>query len=152
MRRVIVSVVISLITYALVDILIWQRIFEENELWDIGIGTYHLGWQAVLIGLMVLGAFLLLPNIVHAASYAASLFILAHSGLEDILYYVLDGRVIPERLPWLDQAPLIFYKPVTNISLCLSALTWIVLICVFWFLVRRVYSIQKYVVQYAHRF
>ena len=124
MKKLVLAVVVSIIFYTLADILIWQRIFEANELW-LGIGIYHKGWQMMLYGLMASGAILLLPRWRQSVVFSVSLYTLAHSGLSDVLYYWLDGRAIPELLPWLDEAPLILFSPVTNSNLILGSLAWI---------------------------
>jgi hypothetical protein len=40
--------------------------------------------------------------------FLLALFIGAFSGLEDVLYYVLDKRPMPESLPWLKDNPMIY--------------------------------------------
>jgi hypothetical protein len=113
--------------YARIDILIWQRIFEANKLADIGMGTYHWGWVHVLFGFMILGTLIFYPNLRRMVTFPLSLAILAFSGLEDILYYWLDGRTIPAKLPWLNPNPIIL-KPVTANTLILSAAFWLLFI------------------------
>ncbi len=117
------AVVVALLSYTLVDIMIWQRIFEKNELYVYS-SLYHPGWTAMLVGNMVLGALLLLPNWRAVLFYLAALYSLATCGLEDVLYYWLDSRMIPYRLPWLDAAPLVLFKPVTASKLVMSAGIW----------------------------
>jgi hypothetical protein len=107
-----------------IDILIWQRIFETNHLWELGIGTYHYGWTYALYGFMALGFIFFYPHVRRMIMFPASLALLAFSGLEDVLYYWLDGRAIPAVLPWLNLNPLIL-QPVTRIHLLLSAAIWI---------------------------
>ncbi|HEX9059989.1 MAG TPA: hypothetical protein VF941_07400 [Clostridia bacterium] len=111
--------------YVLADILIWQRIFEQHALYSVGIGVYHLGYAMVLIGLILVGSVALLPKWKYSLVYAATFLILAMSGMEDILYYWLDGRLIPSVLPWLNTAPLVLFKPVTSFNLILSASFWL---------------------------
>ncbi len=116
--------------FAKMDILIWQRVFETNQLWKVQydfIPQYHLGWTQALLGYMVLGVLLFYPNIRRMITYPLSLFILAFSGLEDILYYWMDGRPIPGHLPWLSQNPMIL-QPVTDSRLVISALFWLVFV------------------------
>ncbi len=126
MKKTGVAVIIALLTYTVVDIMIWQRIFEKNELY-IYSALYHPGWTVMLVGEMVLGALLLLPHWRAILFYLAALYSLATCGAEDVLYYWLDGRVIPYRLPWLDPAPLVLFKPVTALNLVASAGTWFLL-------------------------
>jgi hypothetical protein len=111
------------------DILIWQRIFEANELWELGIGVYHWGWVNALFGFMALGAILFHPNLRRMITFPLSLAVLAFSGLEDILYYWLDGRSLPAELPWLNSNPLLI-RPVTAERLLVSALLWLIIIVI----------------------
>jgi len=61
-------------------------------------------------------------------TFPLSLAVLAFSGFEDILYFWLDGRALPENLFWLNNNPLIFLKPVTSTRLVISALTWLLVV------------------------
>jgi hypothetical protein len=110
-----------------IDILIWQRIFEKNQLWDLGIGPYHQGWIFALYGFMALGFIFFYPHLRRMVMFPLSLALLAFSGLEDVLYYWLDGRAIPATLPWLDNNARIL-QPVTSIHLVLSAVVWVLVI------------------------
>ncbi len=130
MKKTGIAVVVALLTYTIVDIMIWQRIFEKNELY-IYSALYHPGWTVMLVGEMVLGALLLLPNWRAILFYLTALYTLATCGAEDVLYYWLDRRLIPDHLPWLDPAPLVLFKPVTAPRLLMSAALW----ALFWFAV-----------------
>ena len=61
--------------------------------------------------------------------YQGALYTLAFGGVEDILYYWLDGRPLPAALPWLDRSRLIFVRPlsgdVTNLEVLASAAFWV---------------------------
>jgi hypothetical protein len=116
---------IAIYFFTWVDILIWQRIFEANQLWDLGSDAYHTGWTYALFGFMALGVLFFYPNFRRMVTFPLSLAILAFSGMEDILYYWLDGRTIPDTLSWLNTNPLIFLKPVTNTHLIISAVFWL---------------------------
>ena len=109
------------------DILIWQRIFETHDLIDLGIGKYHWGWVTALFGLIILGVLICYPHLRRMITFPLSLAALAFSGIEDILYYWLDQKAIPSRLPWLDSNPLLL-KPVTVERLLLSAVFWLVIV------------------------
>jgi hypothetical protein len=109
------------------DILIWQRIFEANEVWDLGLGVYHWGWFQALFGFMALGFLLFHPHVRRMVTFPLSLGIIAFSGLEDILYYWLDGKHIPAVLPWLNSNPLLL-KPVTVERLLISAVFWVLVV------------------------
>jgi hypothetical protein len=127
MKKFWTAIAISLFFYARTDILIWQRIFEKNGLHDLGVGIYHWGWFQSLFGFMALGFLLFYPNKRRMVTFPLTLGLLAFSGLEDILYYWLDGKALPPRLPWLDANPLIL-QPVTAERLVLSAGLWLLLV------------------------
>jgi hypothetical protein len=105
MKKFWVALAVALFFYARMDILIWQRIFETHSLYDLGIGVYHWGWIQSLFGFMILGVLVCYPNLRQMFTFPLSLAILAFSGLEDILYYWLDGKALPTVLPWLDSNP-----------------------------------------------
>jgi hypothetical protein len=99
-------VVLALFFYSVTDILVWQRIFEFHRLVEYA-DTYHTGWFVSLAGYATLGLVLLWGHWKDCVYYLVALFIGAFSGLEDVLYYVLDGRPLPASLPWLDNNPMI---------------------------------------------
>jgi hypothetical protein len=125
--RFFIALAVALLFYSRMDILIWQRIFETHALGAIGVGVYHWGWVHALFGFGALGALLYYPDVRRMITYPLSLGLLVFSGLEDILYYWLDGRALPGKLPWLTQNPLIL-KPVTNETLIASAGFWIAVV------------------------
>ncbi len=127
MKRYWFALAVAMFFYAKTDILIWQRIFESHQLIEIGNGVYHWGWIQTLFGFMVLGAIACYPNIRRMILFPISLAILAFSGVEDILYYWLDGKPVPALLPWLNQNPLIL-RPVTEHSLFISVAFWIAVV------------------------
>jgi hypothetical protein len=125
--RVTVALAAGLFFYALSDVLLWQRIFEQHDLFQFD-KQYQTGHAATLVGFLAIGMVLLLDTGWWALWYGAAFFTLSFSGLEDALYYWLDGRPIPDRLPWLDNRhPLIIGHPVTAESVVLSSAIWIVL-------------------------
>jgi hypothetical protein len=127
MKRAIVAVVVSLLTWAYSDVLIWQRIFEANQLYSYD-WAYQRGHFAVLMGLIALGMIALASTRIWAAWYGAATITLAYSGLGDVLYYVLDGRSLPAAMPWLDEFhPLVIGHPVTGGSVVVSSAIWLVL-------------------------
>jgi hypothetical protein len=97
----------ALVFYSLTDILVWQRIFETNQLVEYA-DEYHLGWSVSLAGYAAVGVVILADHWKDCIFYLATLFVGAFSGLEDVLYYLLDGRPVPTALPWLEANPLIF--------------------------------------------
>jgi hypothetical protein len=124
-RRILAALAIGLVFYALSDILLWQRIFETHALYQYDY-RYQTGHRAVLVGMIAVGVILLYQTRLWAIWFALAFYTLAFSGVEDVLYYALDGRWIPDRCPWLDGNRLILFKPVTATSLILSAIVWVV--------------------------
>jgi hypothetical protein len=106
-HRPIITALIAILFYTVTDILIWQRIFEANEMTYYA-NTYHTGWFVSLAGYALMGLIFMWGSWRECLYFLAALFIGAFSGLEDILYYVLDGKHMPEALPWLDRNPLVF--------------------------------------------
>ncbi len=129
-RRTLLALILALGFYALSDILLWQRIFEAHGLSAFD-PEYQTGHIAILVGMMAVGAILLLDSGWWALWYQGALYTFAFGGVEDVLYYWLDGRAIPGLLPWLDRSRLIFVRPlaghVTNIELLASAALWVTL-------------------------
>ena len=115
----------GLVFYALSDILLWQRIFETHGLYQFD-GQYQTGHVAVLVALIAVGTILLYDVGLWAVWYCLATYTLAYSGLADVLYYLLDWRPIPDTLPWLNQNPLILFKPVSVDGLLLSTAIWLV--------------------------
>jgi hypothetical protein len=104
--RPILTTSIALLFYTGTDILIWQRVFEANNLVKYA-GMYHTGWFVTLAGYATLGLLLMWGAWKDCFYFVISLFVGAFSGLEDVLYYVLDRKPLPESLPWLSGNPLI---------------------------------------------
>lgn len=120
--------IIALMFYVITDILIWQRVFEVNNLTQYA-DTYQMGWFVTLVGYALLGSILMWGAWKDILYYLISLFVLAFSGLQDLLYYILDGRPIPDTLPWLDKNPMIF--DISKMGLLSSALFWMVALAIF---------------------
>jgi hypothetical protein len=55
--------------------------------------------------------------------FLISLFVGAFCGLEDILYYMLDGKPMPDTLPWLESNPMIYH--VSRTGVIWSVLFWL---------------------------
>jgi hypothetical protein len=123
--KVVMALATGLFFYALSDVLLWQRIFEAHELHVFDV-AYQTGHREVLLGMIAAGVVLLWDARWWALWWAAAFYTLAFSGLEDVLYYWLDGRALPAVLPWLNDNRLILLKPVTAGSLLLSATIWII--------------------------
>lgn len=138
MKKVWLMIIVALLIYTGMDILIWQRIFEDSSRYlnvlTAEVTGYHVVWSMILAGLIVLGSIGLWKDWKKILVFVGATLTLAHSGLEDIFYYWLDARVIPTALPWLDNAPLIINwtnASVTNTQLIMSAAIWII----FWLFV-----------------
>jgi len=123
-RKVVIALAAGLLFYALSDVLLWQRIFEAHDLFQFD-AQYHSGQVTILVALIAVGVVLLWDTGLWALWWAGAFYSLAFSGLEDVLYYWLDGRAIPRRCPWLDANPLILFKPAGGWTLLLSALVWV---------------------------
>ena len=123
-RRVVTALGVGLLFYALGDVLLWQRIFEAHALYALD-DTYQTGHRAVLLGLIGVGMALLYDTRLWALWYGLAFYTLAFGGLEDVLYYWLGGRQIPEVLPWLNDNHLILFKPVTAAALLASTTVWL---------------------------
>lgn len=124
-RRAALAVAVGLVFYALSDIALWQRIFEQHDLFQYEY-QYQTGHVTTLVAMIAVGMILIGLNR-WALWYAAAFYTLTFSGLEDILYYWLDGRSLPARMPWMDHGALLWFQPetVTSSSLLMSAAIWI---------------------------
>src|SRR5215510_4768951 len=116
------AALIALLFYTIVDILIWQRVFEANNMIEYA-DTYHAGWFISLAGYATVGVLFMWGAWRDCLFFLTSLFVGAFSGLEDILYYVLDRQPMPESLPWLDSNPMIYQ--VSRTGVLLSVLFWL---------------------------
>ena len=125
MKRVWLLVLVGLVLWSLQDILIWQVIFETDELWQYD-GIYHRGWYVMLYGQIVLAFLWTWPKWGRAVLHGVMLYTLAHAGTADVLYYWLRLVPIPDVLPWLNEHPLILFSPVTGGNLIASVAIWLV--------------------------
>ncbi len=119
--RPVLAALTALFFYTLTDILVWQRIFETNQLVEYA-SIYHTGWFVSLAGYAIIGIVLMWGLWKDCLYYLAALFIGAFSGLEDLLYYVLDRKPVPEYLPWLKDNPMIYAG--TRTGVISSVLFW----------------------------
>lgn len=121
--RPLLAAVVGLLFYAVTDILVWQRIFEANKM--IGFAdAYHTGWLVSLAGYATIGVIVMSGQWKDCLYFLAALAVGAFSGLEDVLYYILDGKPIPASLPWLSGNPLIYASSRTG--LISSVVFWLV--------------------------
>jgi hypothetical protein len=121
--RPIFAAFVAILFYTITDILVWQRVFETNELVKYA-NTYHTGWFVSLAGYATIGIILLWDTWKECLYFLLALFIGAFSGLEDVLYYVLDKRPMPESLPWLKDNPMIYASSRTGVIT--SVLFWLI--------------------------
>ena len=128
--RPILTALVALLFYSVTDILIWQRIFEANKMVQYA-DMYHTGWFVTLAGYALLGTIFMWGAWKDCLFFLITLFIGAFSGLEDVLYYVLDGKPMPEKLPWLNSNPLIYGD--SRATLIGSVLFWIAVLVVLHF-------------------
>jgi hypothetical protein len=120
----------AVIFYTFADILIWQRIFETNQLVEYA-NVYHTGWFVSLAGYAILGVVLLWENWKDCVYYLIALLVGAFCGLEDVLYYLLDGKPMPASLPWLEGNPLIYH--VSREGVLWSVAFWLAALVVLYF-------------------
>src|SRR5437867_11013044 len=129
-RRTLLALILALGFIALRDSLLCQRIFGSHGLSAFD-PEYQTGHVAILVGMMAVGAILLLDSGWWALWYQGALYTFAFGGVEDVLYYWLDGRAIPGLLPWLDPSRLILVRPlagaVTSVEPLASAALWLTL-------------------------
>lgn len=133
--RPIIAAALALTFYTFADILIWQRIFETNQMVQYA-DIYHTGWFVSLAGYAILGLVLMWGDWKDCVYFLISLFVGAFCGLEDILYYLLDGKRMPDSLPWLEDNPMIFHVSregvIWSVSLWLIALVGLYLLLYQW--------------------
>ncbi|HEU0297570.1 MAG TPA: hypothetical protein VFR47_32815 [Anaerolineales bacterium] len=129
--RPVLATLVALLFYTITDILVWQRIFEANQMIEYA-DVYHTGWFVSLAGYATMGILLMWGNWKDCLYFGISLFVTAFSGLEDILYYLLDGKPIPDALPWLADNPMIYHSSRTG--LITSVLFWLILLAVLYFM------------------
>ena len=132
--RPILTALIALFFYTLTDIIIWQRIFEANNMSEYA-DIYHRGWFMSLAGYAIIGVLLLWGDWKDCLYYLLVLLIGAFSGLEDMLYYLLDRKPIPESLPWLVNNPMIYES--SRIGLIGSVFFWMAALVLFYFILYR---------------
>jgi hypothetical protein len=125
--RPVIAAALALLFYTFADILIWQRIFETNQMVEYA-SIYHTGWFVSLAGYAIMGVILMWGAWKDCLYFLTSLFIGAFSGLEDILYYLLDGKSMPDMLPWLDHNPMIYH--VSRVGVIGSVVFWMMALVV----------------------
>jgi hypothetical protein len=129
--RPVIAAVLALIFYTFADILIWQRIFETNQMVQYA-SIYHTGWFVSLAGYAILGVVLMWGEWKDVVYFLTSLFVGAFSGLEDVLYYILDGKPMPDVLPWLEGNPMILH--VSRAGVIGSVLFWLLDLVLLYFI------------------
>jgi hypothetical protein len=133
--RPIFAALIAIFFYTVTDILVWQRVFETNELVKYA-NTYHTGWFVSLAGYATIGIILMWDAWKECIYFLLALFVGAFSGLEDVLYYVLDKRPLPESLPWLKDNPMIYTSSragvISSVVFWLGALVILYIVLFIW--------------------
>ena len=129
--RPVIAAAMALLFYTCADILIWQRIFETNQMVEY-VNIYHTGWFVSLAGYAIMGVVLMWGAWKDCVYFLTSLFVGAFCGLEDVLYYILDGKPMPDMLPWLDSNPMIYH--VSRAGVIWSVLFWLMALIVLYVL------------------
>lgn len=129
--RPIFATIVAILFYTGTDILIWQRIFEANQMIQHA-NTYHTGWFVSLAGYAAIGVILMWGEWRDCLYYLVSLLVCAFSGLEDVLYYLMDGKSIPASLPWLGGNPMIYGT--SRLDLILSVSFWLIMLVIMYVL------------------
>ena len=125
--RPVLAAALALLFYTFADILIWQRIFETNQMVQYA-DIYHTGWFVSLAGYAILGVVLMWDAWRDVVYFLISLFVGAFSGLEDVLYYILDRKPMPDTLPWLEGNPMILH--VSRLGVIGSVIFWLIALIV----------------------
>lgn len=128
--------IFAFVTYTLVDIHIWQRIFETHEMWHFDY-QYHFGWYIMFYGFLIFGILLLIPDLRAMICYGVTFWMISFNGTEDLFYYWLDGRKLPEYYHWLEHSSILLFHPVTRENLILNCIVYLVGLVFFWFFVYR---------------
>jgi hypothetical protein len=128
--RPILAALMALLFYTIADILIWQRIFEANQMVQFA-DIYHTGWFVSLAGYAIIGIILMWESWKDVFYFLTALFVGAFCGLEDVLYYLLDGKPMPDALPWLDGNPMIFH--ISRTGVILSVVLWLTGLVILYF-------------------
>ncbi len=128
--RPILAASMALLFYTFADILIWQRIFEANQMVQFA-DIYHTGWFVSLAGYAIMGIILMWDSWKDVLYFLVALFVGAFCGLEDVLYYLLDGKPMPDALPWLSHNPMIFY--VSRNGVIFSVALWLTALVLLYF-------------------
>jgi hypothetical protein len=123
--RPLLAALIALTFYTVTDILVWQRVFEANQLVSYA-DTYHVGWFVSLAGYAAIGVVIMADHWKDCIFFLVALFLGAFSGLEDVLYYLLDRRPMPAALPWLESNPLILAT--SRLGVISSVAFWLIVL------------------------
>jgi len=133
--RALFAALIALLSYAVTDLLVWQRIFESNELIEYA-DTCRLGWFFLLTGYATVGVIMMSARWKDCVFFITAFGIGAYSGLEDVLCYVLDRKPLPASLPWMSGTPLIFghsrTRVISSVQFCPAALTLLYVMMFIW--------------------
>ena len=113
-----ISALVILLGITIADILIVEMVFRPTGIWGY-IRYYHVAVFQVLVPAIVIAGFLMTRDW-HFSLYLLILLLL---GVEDTLYYLLQGKVPPEKLPWIWGAPTRIELIIRNILAFLLIIT-----------------------------
>jgi hypothetical protein len=108
---------VSILLLAYVDYIVLEKIYHPitakyNINWDQELNAVMFGRQTPILrwqlAFMPLGVclFILLGIAAKSFRLAISGILLFAAGWEDIFYYLIQGKWLPDELPWLDYSPL----------------------------------------------
>jgi len=95
--------------------------YPLNDMWVVG--ELYQNWKQAFT-FLILAWSILVGLATHSPTCMAAFLLLAWSGAEDILFFLFMGWPLPARWPWLDDAILIWPKPVSLNSLIISTILW----------------------------
>ena len=113
-------IITSLICLTVFDCLAYPL----NDAWVVG--ELYQNWKQAFTFLTIFIS-MLVGLATHSPACMAAFLLLAWSGLEDLLFFLLMGWDLPGRWPWLDDAILIWPKPVTLDSILISSTLWAII-------------------------
>jgi hypothetical protein len=125
MRRAIIAVIGAILVWSIQDAIVWRNWFEGRPELFQSAELYQFWHQATLVALLIAGM-LWVSGRAWQLWFAGATWILANSGLPDVLYYWLALQPIPKKLPWLDIThPLVLGHPATSWTVVGSSILWL---------------------------
>ena len=131
------TILVAVSIYTLVDIFAYETAESYGVAFtQLFYPIYFPIWQFILAMMTIsitFMSFLKYHDKLYSATLGASIPILAHSGFEDILYFLYQLEQIPQNLFYLNHAPLIqFFSPVTATNLVMSSIFWMCIVTLLW--------------------